>query len=378
MQAKNTPVRIAVKPDQSTLSTAQKSFNALVKKIEKRRLELQEWQGVMDLYHQKVAAELQPRVLKLGELQLVALKALDLAMDTKGLTKPERELLQDVICEMAHDLLQQGGHAEAKAIYNKYSQLDFDAEEKKFADEMKAAMEEAFGIGSGDDLDMTSPEALMDHVREQVAKAHQADMEDVQERRSQRKKTAKQMAREEASKAESEQTSLSIREVYRKLASALHPDREQDPQERVRKTGLMQRVNQAYEKKNLLLLLELQLELEHIDAHAISGLSEQRLKHFNKILKEQLAELDQEIMHFEAPLLAQFQMPGYLRLRSKEVIAMLDAEIAQFDREFRKVERELPLPNDLASLKKWLKARLREAKQNERSMSRMDDDFSFF
>jgi hypothetical protein len=72
----------------------------------------------------------------------------------------------------------------------------------------------------------------------------------------------------------------------------LHPDRETDPQERERKNALMQRVNQAYSKNSLLQLLELQLELEHIDQSAINNLSEDRLKHYNKILKEQVKELD--------------------------------------------------------------------------------------
>ena len=67
-----------------------------------------------------------------------------------------------------------------------------------------------------------------------------------QDQRSRLKKTAKQRARDEKLKIEADETSLSIREVYRKLVSALHPDREPDPQERARKTALMQRVNQAY------------------------------------------------------------------------------------------------------------------------------------
>ena len=37
-----------------------------------------------------------------------------------------------------------------------------------------------------------------------------------------------------------------IRTVFRQLASALHPDREPDEQERLRKTGLMSEVNAAY------------------------------------------------------------------------------------------------------------------------------------
>lgn len=58
-----------------------------------------------------------------------------------------------------------------------------------------------------------------------------------------RKKTAKQLARDAQREAEEKQMSQSIREVYRKLASALHPDREPDPVERQRKTELMQRAN---------------------------------------------------------------------------------------------------------------------------------------
>lgn len=367
-----------MKLEQPTLSKAQKTFNTLVEKIEQRRLELEQWQAAIERYHQKVAAEMQPVAKKLGDLHVAMLKALDAALNTKGLTKVERNVVLDVILDMAQELVQEGGDAEVKAIYNKHSPVDFDVEEQEIAHNMKSAMEEMFGIHLSDDIDLNSPEELIGQLHEHVAKAHQASLDEEQERRSRRKKTAKQIAREEAIKVESEQTSLSIREVYRKLVSALHPDREQDPQERVRKTGLMQRVNQAYEKKNLLQLLELQLELEHIDAHAISGMSEQRLKHFNKILKDQLSELEREILHFEAPLLAQFQMPGYMRIKPKDVISLLDAEISKFGIEVRKAERELLVPNDLVAFKKWIKARQREAKEMDRAMSRMDDDFSFF
>ena len=377
MQARRTPVRISVEADRSTLSKAQKAFNTLVEKIESRRLELEQWQAVIERYHQKVAGEMQPVAKKLVDLQLAMLKALDAAFDTKGLTKVEKKVLQDVILNMAEELVQ-GGDEEVKAIYNKHSPVDFDVEEQEIASNMKSAMQEMFGIDLGDDIDLNSPEDLINHFHDHVAKAHVARLEDEEQRRSRRKKTAKQVAREDALKVEAEETSLSIREVYRKLASALHPDREQDPQERVRKTGLMQRVNQAYEKKNLLQLLELQLELEHIDARAISGMSEQRLKHFNKVLKEQLFELDQEIEHYEAPLRSQFQMAGHIRIKPANVIPLLDAEIARFGIAIRKVERELSMPNDLVVFKKWIKARQREAKEFDLVMSRLDDEFPFF
>ncbi len=50
---------------------------------------------------------------------------------------------------------------------------------------------------------------------------------------------------EQRREAEAQQATQSVREVYRKLASALHPDRETDERQREAKTALMQRVNQA-------------------------------------------------------------------------------------------------------------------------------------
>lgn len=141
---------------------------------------------------------------------------------------------------------------------------------------------------------------------------------------------------------------------------------------------LMQRVNQAYDKKDWLKLLELQLELEHIDAQHIANLSEERLKHFNKILKEQLAELEQEILHVEMPLHAQFDLRPYQRLAPSQVIPILSRDIAALRRDIRKLEKELSVTQDLAAFKLWIKARRREAKALEAEMRYADDDFPFF
>lgn len=90
-----------------------------------------------------------------------------------------------------------------------------------------------------------------------------------------RKKSAKTLAKEAAKAQEEEQISLSIRGVPQtgQCAARYEPD----PAERERKTALMQRANEAYANKNLLQLLELQLELEHIDAAHLANLAPERL-----------------------------------------------------------------------------------------------------
>jgi archaellum component FlaC len=236
---------------------------------------------------------------------------------------------------------------------------------------MKQSMEDMFGVDLGDTSDVTSPEELLAKIHAQMAQeASQAEASPPPKR----KKTAKQLAREAEKKAEDDQTSLSIREVYRKLVSALHPDREPDPDERQRKTALMQRVNQAYDKKDLLQLLELQLELEHIDAHSIAGMSEDRIKHFNKILKEQLAELDQEIEYVEMPLRAQFNAYSFQTLTPASVIPQLNSDIADLKRQVKEIKQDLNMLKDLPSLKAWIKAYRRQVK----AMQRDQDDDLFF
>jgi curved DNA-binding protein CbpA len=144
-------------------------------------------------------------------------------------------------------------------------------------------------------------------------------------------------ARGEAAAARREQAakeaSQSIREVYRKLASALHPDRESDPTQRQAKTALMQRANRAYEAGDLLDLLNLQLEIEQIDADHLANLPEQRRAHYTQVLRDQVAELDKEIETLVAPFRMIVMALPHIPLTPEAVDRSLDGEIARLGRD---------------------------------------------
>ena len=158
--------------------------------------------------------------------------------------------------------------------------------------------------------------------------------------------------------------------------SALHPDREPDTAERVRKTALMQRVNQAYEKKDLLKLLELQLAIEQIDVRSIANISEDRLKHFNKILREQLSELAQEILGLQMPLREQLNMSPTQPIAMKTVMPRLMQDIAHLKSQIRRIENEIQMPKNPAAFKQWIKGYRQALRQRDRMMR--EDDFSGF
>ena len=352
-------VSIATGHDQSRLSKVQKTFNTLIKQIEKRRARLAAWEAAIPPYQRKYASELVPLVEDSVDLQVRMVRCLDRASDQKGLTGTERRKIADVIAELAGELVAARDDAELKAIYNKHSRSDYDSEEAANIKGMKSVLEDVLGFELGDDLDITSPEDILERAQAQIHERqarYDADRQAREERLAKRKKSAKQLAREAQQQAEEQQLRQSIREVYRKLASALHPDRETDPQERERKTALMQRANQAYDKNNLLQLLELQLELEHIDQTAIDKIGEDRLKHYNKILKEQLVELEQEILRVEGGFRAQFGISPFVDVSPGTIMRNLAVEIVGVQRIIRDLKNDLLAFEDIKTFKAWLKA----------------------
>jgi hypothetical protein len=352
-------VSIAPGQGKASLSPKQKTFNTLIRQIEKRRRRLGAWEAVTPVFQKKYLDEFLPIEKVCTDLQVKMVYRLEQACSQKGLTKSERSTISQLIVDLAHDLIEERDDAELKAIYNKHSHSDYDSKVTIELEEMKSILEAMFSTELGDDIDMNSPEDLLQHVQAKVEEQYAQEAAEDQareERRAKRKKSAKQLAAQARQEAQQAQLSQSIREVYRKLASALHPDREADPQERQRKTELMQQANQAYGKNNLLQLLELQLELEHIDQNAINTINADRLQHYNTILKEQLGELDQEILHVEVGFRHVYGIPPFIDIAPDTVVRTLASNITAIRRSARNLEEDLVALEELRTLKSWLKS----------------------
>ncbi|MNQ99733.1 DnaJ domain protein [compost metagenome] len=80
----------------------------------------------------------------------------------------------------------------------------------------------------------------------------------------------------------------SLKHLYRKLALALHPDREQDPAKREEKTRIMGQLSHAWEHKDMFTLL--QLAHTHLP-ESKDLLSEENLAFINPLLKRRINEL---------------------------------------------------------------------------------------
>jgi hypothetical protein len=240
---------------------------------------------------------------------------------------------------------------ELKALFDKHAEVDFDTEQRERMRAMKGLAEAMTGVDLGDEEGIASDADLFERLQQGLQEQLAADGARRDAKAGHRRKTAAQQRRE----AEAQQATQSVREVYRKLASALHPDRETDERQREEKTALMQRVNQAYEASDLLALLELQLQIEQIDASHIANAGEQRLKHYNKVLGEQLAEIKAELEHVEMAFRMEFGLEPGLGLNPRKLGHLLEQTSRQWRAELDQQQREQRMLDDAGATKRWLK-----------------------
>ncbi len=282
-------------------SPEHKRFRTLMGKLDQARQRLQQWQEQLPLFSQAWQQRVLPEQERLRQQRRSAALALEQLLLTRRWSKAEsktltRELLMlcDLLLNTEEDI-----DADIKALYNRHADVDFDTEAEVELQDMKRMLEEVGGLDFGDDP-VASAEELMEKAREQMAQRTAQERQAFEEGKTAARKPPRKKQSAAALRAEEEarQASQTVREVYRKLAAALHPDRvaaDASAEERARSTQLMQQANAAYESGDLLALLTLQLQIEQVDTAQASRLAATQVRHFNKVLSEQLKELEAEI-----------------------------------------------------------------------------------
>lgn len=367
-------VRVPVAPDGSAPSKAQKAFNRLIEKIEAQRQALAAWQAFLPQFQQRVAAEVEPLQQRCLAARWSLAMLFDNAHDRAGTTKREQAKLASLVLDLCAELLQSADEEDPAliALHDKHSHASLaerKEEESRFLMDMAETM---FGVDLDEGQDLSSPETVRAALHRKMQEQHSAQAELAAQAAAvpPRRKSAKALAKEAQIAAQAQAATMSVREIYRKLASALHPDRETDDAERVRKTALMQQVNQAYAKSDLLRLLELQIEAEQINLATLGAISEQRLGHYNQVLAEQSAQLDHEIDALTLPYQHQTGAFGG-SLKPETLSRTLDGDLAQLRHDARRIEHDLKRLEDRAVLKAWLRG---VKVQHRRSGADSDDE----
>jgi PIN domain nuclease of toxin-antitoxin system len=337
----------------ATLTPAQKRFNTLIRQIEQARQTLKAWHENVVAYRQAHIQVLRPIEIELMAQRRQWVLALDGLLAQRNWTKAERGTMRELLRDAAEQVLLAADDedTEMKALFDKHAEVDFDTEQREMMLMMKGLTEAMTGLDLGDAEEIDSEKELFARVEQGLRERAQTQQAQHEARPARRRKSAAQQKRE----AEAQQATRSVREIYRQLASALHPDRETDAQQRAEKTALMQKVNQAYAANDLLALLELQLQIEQIDSSHIANASAERLKHYNKVLAEQLTELRREIEGVELGFSMEFGLSHDRALNPRRLGELLEQTSREWQIELRVQQHDLRMLNDVAATKRWLK-----------------------
>ncbi len=360
--------RLCIVPSPSApLSPAQQAFNTLIAQIETQQQKLAAWDTARTHFRQKYQSELLPIIAQQLDLKVQIIYRLDAAFDQKGLNKNERSHLVDLILHLVASVQGEREDEALFALADKYqAQVELAHAACAPDDEAllptQAWLEQMAGLDQGEYCDMSDPEAVMRMIEarmaeeDAVAEAHRQARQAAQAaRQAKRMKTAKQIEKEARLQAEEKQMSQSIRELYRKLASLLHPDREPDPIKRLRKTDLMQRANQAYENNNLFKLLELHMQLALIDQSALGQLSSDRLQQFMLSLKAELKNVTLQVKQAAFDFHLEYGINPAERLTPKTAVRFLSQEVRDLRQQVLILEHDLIHLRDIKGVKSWLR-----------------------
>jgi hypothetical protein len=289
-----------VKSQKQVLSKNQQNFNKLIKKIETLEKQIADTKKLAFELTIAYSKEISPVEKTLGKAYFEFAILLDSYVQDMKLTKNQNIDFENHIMNLLNTALTYiEPNEQEEALYNKYGNVSYkemlEIEKLDLFEQFRDFMDDEMGVDVGEmDFDISNEEearAYAEKLKEQFDKKS-LEEEEIEQNK---KKTKKQIEEEQKQKLEDELSKKSLRSIYISLAKMLHPDTEINEEQKAEKTELMQKVTVAYDQKDLATLLKLEMEWVNRTADDLQKLTDGKLKLYNKVLSEQVDELEEEL-----------------------------------------------------------------------------------
>lgn len=333
-------------------SAARMHFHDLLRRVEIARASLAEWGEALPRWRERYHQQVMPLYRQREELDLALLQLLDHAHVAYKLSKAERSFLSELIQSIAGPLIE-CGHENLKPLHNRHGSVALDAEPAGDSLTFSDVAASEFGLEPDELHAVESSDEWCERLRERMAAKHAHAQQRASARKDQRKA------------APVDASPPPLRELYRRLATALHPDREPEPARREHKTALMQRLNQAYVAGNLLGLIELQLEIGQLQPQQLQQLSDARIQDYNRDLGLQLKRIERELAQVEMDFRTQYALRGGNALRPGRLDTVMAQIKGKIVSQIALLRGELDLLQDATAFRRWLKQQRQMAIERE-------------
>ena len=366
--------------DQAPLTPAQQRFNALLARIEKLSGQIERLQAWSDRHRyahiQALRESVQLAQAHRKSLLLFVHERLQTADFTERQQRMARGLVRGLIDQLAASADPQV-QALADLYVSEEDTLEAAQEQAEAAQRLRERIEEALGQPIEKAGQYQTPEEMMQAGMRQWQRQQEADEQRKAAKRA-AKKAHKQAQKKSAAAEKGEvppavlreaDAKSAIRTVFRQLASALHPDREPDEQERLRKTALMSEVNAAYEKNELSTLLRLQMQVTQVNPQNATRMADAQLIAMASLLKEQVAALEDDLDALQSRLSRELCVPVRADVDEAEMTQALQRIQADQRHNADSLAADLRRIQNDAELKRWLKEQWQLAKAQVQSSS---------
>ncbi|MGS5084874.1 hypothetical protein ACVC7V_00030 [Hydrogenophaga sp. A37] len=360
-----------LQPGELPPSPAVRAFNLQLTRVDKLKAQLAE----LDALAQSHRVELHRWVAPLQQREREHMRELALGLaeqlQGKALSRLQQDTATEALCRLAQTLAEDGDKAMA-TLHDQHSRHTLAQKKQAAADALRMRLEAVLG----EPLDGAGEDASMEELlRAGMARLRESQDEEQARRQAKVKaRKARQKPGTEQVKAQAQQTDADtqLRTLFRQLASALHPDREPDPQERLRKTALMSEANAAYGRKDLVTLMQIQLRAELADPAAVSRLADDKLAALTLLLKQQVADLERERAARQQRLAGEFELPPGQATNPNTLKQHLLAQVDALESAVAQLERDLAQVQEPAALKRWLNQQ-RDTPRRVRADRDLDD-----
>lgn len=366
--------------DQAPLTPAQQRFNALLARIEQLSGQIERLQAWSDRHRYAHIQALRESVQLAQAHRKSLLLFVHERLQTADFTDKQQRMARGLVRGLI-DQLAASADPQVQALADLYvsdeDTQEAAQEQAEAAQRLRERIEEALGQPIEKAGQYQTPEEMMQAGMRQWQRQQEADEQRKAAKRA-AKKAHKQAQKKSAAAEKGEvppavlreaDAKSAIRTVFRQLASALHPDREPDEQERLRKTALMSEVNAAYEKNELSTLLRLQIQVTQVNPQNATRMADAQLIAMASLLKEQVAALEDDLDALQSRLSRELCVPVRADVDEAEMTQALQRIQADQRHNADSLAADLRRIQNDAELKRWLKEQWQLAKAQVQSSS---------
>lgn len=389
---------VLLKQNFENLSPQQKKFNRLIKKVEQLKVLLSEWEYAQNDLQKRASSDIFPKYAQLHQIMFQQLEMLwkhkleakwtktqALRLDVLIESVASQLMTVDTLSEKQCDLVEKilSNYEISEDDFLKVDIKEHQLEEMNIADQEELTVEQLdeinkrvfiemmvnklgvesdyfdfeFNLYDHDDfIEKLHEKMEKDHEQEFLKQLNKTDRDDYERKLKREKDKQKKLAEKKV--LAKQKANQSFKSIYFKITSLIHPDREQNEEKKIEKTEILQRVNQAYENKDLFALLKYQIEFT-ASAENNNNLAKEQLEFYNINLEEQAAELQSKIDDIIYSFDWNYHMDMYSpsRIKVKDLYKKFDKDVLNIKENLERAEFALEVFSDTAELKSLLRKR---------------------